>query len=79
MRCSEGSWLLVLVTNRVRHLLVTDKEAMKALGIVTSTDIVAYVKENSGVMMQLDKDVIKAPEEEGRFLFRYSLVADNNT
>jgi hypothetical protein len=58
---------------------VTDKEAMKALGIVTSTDIVAYVKENSGVMMQLDKDVIKALEEEGRFLFRYSLVADNNT
>jgi CBS domain-containing protein len=48
---------------------VTDKEEMKPLGIVTSTDIVAYVRENSRVMMHVDKDVIKAPEEEGRFYF----------
>jgi signal-transduction protein with cAMP-binding, CBS, and nucleotidyltransferase domain len=68
MRCSEGSWLLVLVRNRVRHLLVTDKEAMKALGIVTSTDIVAYVKENSGVTMQLDKDVRHRKKKEDFFL-----------
>jgi predicted transcriptional regulator len=59
----------IMLRNRVRHLLVTDREEMKPLGIVTSTDIVAYVRENSRVMMHVDKDVIKAPEEEGRFYF----------
>jgi hypothetical protein len=45
---------------------------MKPLGILTSTDIVAYVRENSGarrMMMQVDKDVIKALEKEGRLYF----------
>jgi len=68
---SVGEAADIMVRNRVRHLLVTDKEEMKPLGIVTSTDIVAYVRENSGVrlMMQVDKDVIKALEEEGRLYF----------
>lgn len=66
---SIGEAADIMVRNRVRHLLVTDKEEMKPLGIVTSTDIVAYLRENSGVMMQVDKDVIKALEEEGRFYF----------
>jgi hypothetical protein len=48
---------------------VTEKEEMKPLGIVTSTDIVAHVRENNGVLMQVDKDVIKALEKEERFYF----------
>jgi hypothetical protein len=48
---------------------VTDEEEKKILGIVTSTDIVAYVGEISGVMMQVDNDLIEALEEEGRFYF----------
>jgi CBS domain-containing protein len=67
---SVGEAADIMVRNRVRHLLVTDKEEMKPLGIVTSTDIVAYVRENSGaIMMQVDKDVIKALEKEGRLYF----------
>jgi CBS domain-containing protein len=48
--------------------LVTDKEG-KPIGIMSATDIVAYVRENSEVMMQIDKDVIRALEREGRFFF----------
>lgn len=59
----------IMVRNRVRHLLVTDKEDRKPIGVVSSTDIVAYVRENSGVMVQIDKGVIKALEKEGRFYF----------
>ena len=69
---SVGKAADIMVRNRVRHLLVTDKEEMKPLGILTSTDIVAYVRENSGarrMMMQVDKDVIKALEKEGRLYF----------
>lgn len=58
-----------MVRNRVRHLLVTDKEDKKPLGVVSSTDIVAYVREYSGAMIQADRDVIKALENEGRFYF----------
>lgn len=59
-----------MVRNRIRHLLVTDKEDNIPIGIVSTTDITAYVRENSEVMlMQVDKDVIKALEKEGRFYF----------
>ncbi len=59
----------IMVRNRIRHLLVTDKEDKKPVGIVSAMDIVAYVRENSEVMIQVDKDVIKALEKEGRFYF----------
>lgn len=59
----------IIVRNRVRHLLVTYREDKKPLGVVSSTDIVAYVRENSGAMIQADRDVIKALENEGRFYF----------
>jgi hypothetical protein len=39
------------------------------MGIVSATGIVAHVRENSEVMMQADKDVIKMLEKEGRFYF----------
>jgi signal-transduction protein with cAMP-binding, CBS, and nucleotidyltransferase domain len=35
-----------MVGNRIRHLLVTDKEDKKPIGIVSATDIVEYVREN---------------------------------
>lgn len=66
---SIGEAADIMVRNRIRHLLVTDKEDKKSIGIVSATDIVAYVRENSEVMMQVDKDVIKALEKEGRFYF----------
>jgi CBS domain-containing protein len=65
---SIGAAADIMVRNRIRHLLVTDKEG-KPIGIVSATDIVAYVRENSEVMMQIDKDVIRALEREGRFFF----------
>ncbi len=66
---SIGEAADIMVRNRIRHLLVTDKEDKKPLGIVSATDIVAYVRENSEVLMQIDKDVIKALEQEGRYYF----------
>lgn len=66
---SVGRAADIMVRNKIRHLLVTDKEDKKPVGIVSATDIVAYVRENSEVMMQVDKDVIKALEKEGRFYF----------
>lgn len=66
---SIGEAADIMFRNRIRHLLVTDKEDKKSIGIVSATDIVAYVRENSEVMMQVDKDVIKALEKEGRFYF----------
>jgi predicted transcriptional regulator len=65
---SIGAAADMMVRNRIRHLLVTDKEG-KPIGIMSATDIVAYVRENSEVMMQIDKDVIRALEREGRFFF----------
>lgn len=66
---SIGEAADIMVRNKIRHLLVTDKEDKKPVGIVSATDIVAYVRENSKVMMQADKDVIKVLEKEGRFYF----------
>ena len=66
---SVGEAADIMIRNRVRHLLVTDKDEIKPIGIITSTDILAYVRENSGTVMQIDKDVIKALEKEGRFYF----------
>ena len=66
---SIGEAADVMVRNKIRHLLVTDKVDNKAIGIVSATDIIAYVRENSETMVQVDKDVIKALEKEGRFYF----------
>jgi CBS domain-containing protein len=66
---SVGEAADTMVRNRVRHLLVTDIEGMKPIGVVSTTDIVAYVRENIGMKMQVDNDVIKALEKEGRFYF----------
>lgn len=66
---SIGEAADIMVRNKIRHLLVTDKEDKKPIGIVSATDIVAYVRENSEAMMQVDKDVIRALEKEGRFYF----------
>lgn len=59
----------IMIRNKIRHLLVTDKKDDRPIGIVSATDIIACVKENSEVVMQVDKDVIKALEKEGRFYF----------
>jgi CBS domain-containing protein len=59
----------IMVRNKIRHILVTDKEDGRAIGIVSATDIVAYVRESGDVTMQVDMDVIKALEKEGRFYF----------
>jgi len=59
----------IMVRNKIRHLLVTDKEDKKPIGILSATDIVAYVRENSEAKMQVDRDVITALEKEGRFYF----------
>lgn len=66
---SIGEAADIMVRNRIRHLLVTEKEDKRPIGIVSATDIVAYVRENREVMMQVDKDVIRALEKEGRFYF----------
>ena len=66
---SIGEAADIMLRNRIRHLLVIDKKDKKPIGIVSATDIVAYVRENNEVMMQVDKDVIKALEKEGRFYF----------
>lgn len=58
-----------MVKNKIRHLLVIDEADKKPLGIVSATDVLAYVRENSAAMMQVDKDVIRALEKEGRFYF----------
>ncbi len=65
---SIGEAADIMVRNRIRHLLVTEEDK-KPIGIVSATDIVAYVRENSEAMMQVDKDVIRALEKEGRFYF----------
>jgi signal-transduction protein with cAMP-binding, CBS, and nucleotidyltransferase domain len=65
---SIGEAADIMFRNRIRHLLVTEADK-KPIGIVSATDIVAYVRENNEAMMQVDKDVIRALEKEGRFYF----------
>jgi signal-transduction protein with cAMP-binding, CBS, and nucleotidyltransferase domain len=65
---SIGEAADTMVRNRMRHLLVTG-DNNETIGIISASDIVAYVRENSEVMMQIDQDVIEALEKEGRFYF----------
>jgi signal-transduction protein with cAMP-binding, CBS, and nucleotidyltransferase domain len=59
-----------MIQNRVRHLLVVEgSQTKKPVGIISATDIVASLKENSADMKQADKEVLNALESEGRFYF----------
>ncbi len=66
---SIGEAADIMVRNRIRHLLVIDQEDNKPVGIVSETDIVSYVRKNSEIMLQADREVLEALENEGRFYF----------
>jgi signal-transduction protein with cAMP-binding, CBS, and nucleotidyltransferase domain len=55
----------VMVSNKVRHVLIVDKN-QKPVGVISATDIVAYVRENSQNVAKISSDVIEALEREGR-------------
>ena len=55
----------VMVSNKVRHVVIVDKN-QKPVGIISATDIVAYVRENSQNVAKISSDVIDALEREGR-------------
>jgi signal-transduction protein with cAMP-binding, CBS, and nucleotidyltransferase domain len=55
----------VMVSNKLRHIVIVDKD-QKPVGIISATDIVAYVRENSQNVAKISSDVIKALEREGR-------------
>jgi signal-transduction protein with cAMP-binding, CBS, and nucleotidyltransferase domain len=55
----------VMVSNKVRHIVIVDNN-QKPVGIISATDIVAYVRENSENVAKISSDVIEALEREGR-------------
>ena len=55
----------VMVSNKVRHIVIVDNN-QKPVGIISATDIVAYVRENSENVAKMSIDVIEALEREGR-------------
>jgi signal-transduction protein with cAMP-binding, CBS, and nucleotidyltransferase domain len=55
----------VMVRNKVRHIVIVDNK-QKPVGIISATDIVAYVRENSENVAKISRDVIEALEREGR-------------
>jgi signal-transduction protein with cAMP-binding, CBS, and nucleotidyltransferase domain len=56
----------VMVSNKVRHVVIVDKN-QEPVGIISATDIVAYVRENSSQnIAKISSDVIEALEREGR-------------
>jgi signal-transduction protein with cAMP-binding, CBS, and nucleotidyltransferase domain len=65
---SVGEAADIMVRNRIRHLLVIDQDS-KPVGIVSETNIVAYVRRNSEIMLQADREVLEVLEKEGRFYF----------
>lgn len=54
-----------MVSNKVRHVVIVDQN-QKPVGIISATDIVAYVRENSQNVAKISSDVIEALEREGR-------------
>jgi signal-transduction protein with cAMP-binding, CBS, and nucleotidyltransferase domain len=56
----------VMVSNKVRHIVIVDNNQKKPVGIISATDIVAYVRENSENVAKISRDVIEALEREGR-------------
>lgn len=55
----------LMVRNKLRHLVVVD-ENQEPVGIISATNIVAYVRENSEIMAKISSDVIGTLEMEGR-------------
>jgi signal-transduction protein with cAMP-binding, CBS, and nucleotidyltransferase domain len=55
----------VMVSNKLRHVVIVDKN-QEPVGIISATDIVAYVRENSETTVKISSDVIDALEREGR-------------
>jgi signal-transduction protein with cAMP-binding, CBS, and nucleotidyltransferase domain len=54
-----------MIENKIRHLLVEDKNG-KALGMITLTDLAAYMKENVN-MDEVNATILNALKEEGRY------------
>lgn len=55
----------VMVRDKLRHILVVGKN-LEPVGIISATDIVAYVRENGRTPGKVSSDVIEALEREGR-------------
>lgn len=55
----------VMVRNKHRHIVVVNNN-QEPVGIISATDIVAYVRENGKNMGKISDDVIEALEREGR-------------
>ncbi len=55
----------VMVRNKLRHIVVVNNNK-EPVGIISATDIVAYVRENGKIMGKISNDVIEALEREGR-------------
>ena len=56
----------IMVRNRLRHLIVADKNN-EPMGIVSATDIVAYIRENNLTKAHISKEILEALEREGRY------------
>jgi CBS domain-containing protein len=55
----------IMIRNKIRHIVVAD-ENREPIGIVSATDIVAFVRENSKTMAQVTREVLEALEKEGK-------------
>lgn len=55
----------VMVRDKLRHIVVVGKN-LEPVGIISATDIVAYVRENGRTQGKVSSDVIEALEREGR-------------
>jgi signal-transduction protein with cAMP-binding, CBS, and nucleotidyltransferase domain len=55
----------IMIRNKIRHMVVAD-ENREPIGIVSATDIVAFVRENSKAMAQVTREVLEALEKEGK-------------
>ena len=55
----------IMIRNKIRHIVVAD-ENREPIGIVSATDIVAFVRENSTAMAQVTREVLEALEKEGK-------------
>ena len=55
----------VMVRDKLRHIVVVGKN-QEPVGIISATDIVAYVRENGRTPVKVSSDVIEALEREGR-------------
>jgi signal-transduction protein with cAMP-binding, CBS, and nucleotidyltransferase domain len=55
----------IMLRNKIRQIVVAD-ENREPRGIVSATDIVAFVRENSDAMAQVTREVLEALEKEGK-------------